>query len=188
MLKHEEARAQLEKLENKEWVAARLGAIDSLPGTLRDTARTLVAPEEDPMLRLQGKQSNRNEDLLKGFKTMDEKGRSQFFETLAPGLGNIIERGWQIHDRLPYQGGYGRKPFRAPGHSQAFVMKRIRWVVEILRLVGPYQKDIAWFAAWAPFVAHGRLADSLGILFAGAIDGGGKEGEEVFQILCASGR
>ena len=188
MLKIEEARAQLEKLENKEWVAGRLGAIDSLPELLRDTARTLVGPDEEPLLRLQGKKSNRNQELLKGFKAMDEQGRLQFFETLAPGLGTVIERGWQMHERLPYQGGYDRKPFRAPGHPDALIMHRIRWLAELLRAVGPYQKNIAWFAAWAPFLAHGRLADSLGILFAAAIDGGGSEGEEVFQILCASGR
>jgi hypothetical protein len=187
MLKQEEARAQLEKVEIKEWIAARMGAIDGLPAGLRDTARTIMGPEE-PVSLLQAQKSSRQQDLAKGFKSMDEKGRLQFFETLAPGLGTVIERGWQMHDRLPFQGGYERKPFRAPGHPDAIITRRINWLVETLRIVGPYQKNIAWFAAWAPHVAHYRLADALGILLAAAIDGGGSEGEEVFQILCASGR
>lgn len=187
MLKIEDARAQLEKMENKEWFAQRLRAAESLPAELRETARTLVGPSEDePFSYLQAQKATR--ELAKGFKSMDDKGRLQCFETLAPGLGTVIERGWQMHDRLPYQGGYGRKPFRAPGHPEALITRRVKWLEDVLNIIGPYQKDITWFAAWAPFVARHRPADTLGVLLAAAIDGGGKEGEEVFQILCASGR
>ena len=85
-------------------------------------------------------------------------------------------------------GPYSRKPFRAPGHPESLIGRRINWVLQLLQVVGPYQQGVVWFAAWSPHIAHYGAADNLGILLAAAIDAGGPEGEEVFQILCASGR
>src|SRR5205823_2704985 len=50
-----------------------------------------------------------------------------------------------------------------------------------------YNPDVAWCAAWAPYVTHGYQADQFGLLLAAAIEAGGHKGEEVFAILKESG-
>jgi hypothetical protein len=187
MLNPEQAQAELKKLENKGWIAARISAADSLPAALRETARHVLGAEGKSISKLPAEKLQRQREAFKAIQSMDESARVKFFETLAPGLGALTERGWQLFDRLPFQGGYARKPFRAPGHPEALIHRRLHWVLELLKIVGPYQKDVAWFAAWAPHLAHYTAADNLGILLAAAIEAGGSEGEEVFQILCASG-
>lgn len=188
MLKPEQAQAELKKLENKDWIAARVVAADGLPGGLRDTARSVLGVEDTAMSKLRGANTKRQQEVFQAFKGMDANARRQFFETMAPGLGETIEQGWQLIERLPFQSSYSRKPFRAPGHPEALIARRINWVLHLFSVVGPYQQGVAWFAAWAPHVAHYGAADTLGILFSAALDAGGPEGEEVFQILCASGR
>jgi hypothetical protein len=188
MLNREQAQAELKKLENKEWIAARVSAADGLAEGLRDTARSILGAEEESASKTRAEQVKRQQQVIKAFLTMDEGARLRFFETMAPGLGAAIERGWQLLDRLPYQSGYARKPFRAPKHSDTLIGRRVNWLLTLLGIIGPYQQNVAWFAAWAPHFAHYASADYLGILLAAAIDNGGSEGEEVFQILCASGR
>jgi len=188
MLKPEQAQAELKKLENKKWIAARVVAADGLPGGLRETARLILGVEDAATAKLPGEKAKRQREVVRAFKEMDATARLQFFETIAPGLGQTMEQGWQLFERLPFQSSYSRKPFRAPGHPESLITRRINWVFQLFGVVGPYQQGVAWFAAWAPHIAHYGAADNLGILFAAAMDAGGPVGEEVFQILCASGR
>jgi hypothetical protein len=186
MLNSEQAKAELEKLKNEDWAAARMAAADGLQEGLRETARSILGADRpaQPALR----EKKQYQQIVKSFLAMDENARLRFFETMAPGLGAAIERGWQLLDRLPFQSGFQRKPFRAPGRPGVLITRRVKWLLSLLGVIGPYQQNIAWFAAWTPHLAHYLAADTLGILFAAVMDGGGADGEEVFQILCASGR
>jgi Family of unknown function (DUF5724)/Domain of unknown function (DUF4132) len=188
MLNREQAQAELKKLENKQWVAARVGATNNLAEGLRATARSILGAEDKSSPRTREERVKRQQQVLKTFLTVDGDARLRLFEAMAPGLGVAIERGWRLLDRLPYQSGYARKPFRAPGHPDTLIGRRVNWLLALLGIIGPYQQNVSWFAAWAPHFAHYSAADCLGILLAAAIDHGGTEGEEVFQILCASGR
>jgi hypothetical protein len=189
MLKPEQAQAELKKLENKKWIAARVVAADGLPGGLRATVRSLFGVADTTTTKLHDAKAKRQREVVKAFKEMDASARLQFFETIAPGLGQTMEQGWQLFERLPFQSSYSRKPFRAPGHPEALIARRMNWVFAIVWRGGslstgsgsglpPGHRTLPTLAA----------ADNLGILFAAAIDAGGPEGEEVFQILCASGR
>ncbi len=186
MLKSEQAQAELKKLKNEQWAVARIAAADGLPTGLRDTARTILGGDE--LQRLSIRDKKHLQEVIKAFLAMDQPARLQFFETMAPGLGAAVERGWQLLDRLPYQTNFQRKPFRAPNHPEVTITRRVNWLLSLFRVLGPYQQNIAWFAAWAPHLVNYFESDVLGILFAAAIDAGDREGEEVFQILCASGR
>ena len=188
MLKSEVAQEELKKLENKEWIAERGIAAEVLPGEFRELARTIIGVGKSAMDRLYGADVPTQLAFMKALLEMAEGERCQFFELMAPGLGETIEQGWQLFDRLPYQMGYERKPFRTPGNPQALITRRMTWVRDLFQVVGPYRQGVVWFAAWAPHLTHYFAADLLGILFAAAIDAGGPQGEEVFQILCASGR
>ena len=184
MLNSEQAQEELKKIKNDQWTVARIAAADGLEPAMRDTARSILGADKPS----NAPKGTVGAQRIKVFLAMDEKARLRFFETMAPGRGEAIERGWQLLDRLPYQSSATRKPFRAPKHPPVLIGRRINWMVKLLWIIGPYQQNTAWFAAWAPHVAQYGLADTLGIFLAAAIDAGGSEGEEVFQILCASGR
>jgi hypothetical protein len=186
MLNREQAQAELRKLENKQWVEVRVASAARLPEAMRGTARSLLGQDEQPVLLDAVAQAQLGQKILETFAGMDDAARRQFFETLFPSLAAAVDRGWQLLDRMPYQTGWARKPFRAPGHPDALLARRVNWVTELLGIVGPYQQGVAWFAAWTGHLAHYAAADAVGILLAAAIDAGGSEGDEVFQILCAS--
>lgn len=188
MLKPELASEELKKHLKSDWVAARLAAADSLSGSMRDTARSIFGAEKKSEAEGQAERVQRFLLLVKTFKEMDAAARRQFFDTCLAGLGGPLEGAWQLLAGAPYQSGFNRKPFRAPNHPETLTNRRFHWFMNVLRLVGPYQPTITWLAAWAPHIAQYGQGDTLGILLAGAIDAGGTEGEEVFQIICASGR
>ena len=188
MLTNEQVQAELEKLKNEAWVAERVVAAETLPGGMRDTARSILGADNPKTFKSRDEAKKRQQENVRVFKEMDATARRQFFEVMVPGHGLSIERGWQLIDRLPYQAGYGRKPFRAPGHPETLIGRRINWALSLISIIGPYRQPVTWFAAWAPHLAPYMSAEVLGIWFAATIDGGDEEGEEVFQILCASGR
>ena len=188
MLTNEQAREELRKLENKAWGTSRMAAVETLPANLRDTARTILKAQDAVTYHTLPEARKRRAETLELFVKLEASARLQFFETMAPGLGMAIENGWQLMDRLPYLSGHVRKPFRVPGHPETLIEQRVDWVLDLICVTGPYPPKLAWLAAWAPHLTHYRGAETLGILFAGAIDAGGEEGEDVFQILCASAR
>src|SRR5580698_6988258 len=122
MLKSEQAQAELKKLKNEQWALARIAAADGLQTGLRETARTILGADEETRLSIRDKKHYR--EILKAFLGMDQPARLQFFETMAPGLGAAVERGWQLLNRLPYQTSFQRKPFRAPNHPEVLITRR----------------------------------------------------------------
>ena len=188
MLNSEQAEAELKKLENKQWVEVRLESAARLPEGLRKTARSMLGAEEAPAMFDAVAQAQLGQKLLEAFASMSDGERLQYLEALFFELAPAVERGWQLINRLPYQEGWTRKPFRAPHHSDTLILRRVNWISELLTITGPYRQPVTWFAAWAPHLSRYGTADALGILFAAAIDAGGSEGDEVFEILCASAR
>ncbi len=187
MLKPEQAQKELEKLRKEDWVEVNLRDLGRLPPTARTLGRSLLGKEED------GKQirdwDKRLRDRQQAMAELDKDAaqRRKLFAVLFPKLEKEVEAAWQLCTRLPYQYGYARKAFRAPRHRR-YAYSRIGQWLEALTLtdgVSGYEQDVVWWAAWATY----RLpTDTLGILFAAAIDAGGKTGDEVFDILCASAK
>ncbi len=107
------------------------------------------------------------------------------------GLGPAIESAWQLLKRFPYQETHGRKSFRAAGDESITFERRVSWLDDMMGVAAELKSDVltpAWLAAWAPHLGRGYGAghDSIGRLLAAVIDGGGKVGDEVFDILCQS--
>ena len=118
----------------------------------------------------------------------DDAERLSIFAALFGQLAPHVEAGWRLHDRLPYQSGWARKPFRAPQHPRRADAARVAWLQSLLHCVRPYQdQTLPWLAGWASYIG-GYQADALGILLAAAIDQRDAVGEEVFDILLATAR
>ncbi|MBC7812046.1 MAG: HEAT repeat domain-containing protein, partial [Burkholderiales bacterium] len=103
-----------------------------------------------------------------------------------PKIAKHIEELWQLIPKQPYQRGYKRKAFHAPGHSDLYANAQSAMFVALARSMDWYDEDILWFAQYAGYMIYST--DTLGQLFAAVIDAGGETGEQVFQILLASAR
>jgi hypothetical protein len=189
MLKPEQATKELEKLQDKEWVHTRLPLLKKLPATLRSLARPLLGHDDDGREMDWKERGKEREALSPMFKDITAAQRVELFEALFPGLGAMVEKGWQLFDHLPYDAGYEMKAFRAPGRDALLLDKRLDWVAGLAGTLGPLpQRDLAWHAAWSAHYGRYGASDQVAILLAAAIDAGGKEGDEVFEVLCASAR
>ncbi len=125
-------------------------------------------------------------DFLATFVQLEHlkpKERIKLFGALFPKFPEAVESAWQLRKSMPYQIGYSRKAFRVPD-AEVTLNARGTWLFQLLTFTLPYEEDIAWFAAWTPYLGYG--ADTLGYLFAGAINNENKEGQAVFDILIAS--
>jgi len=189
MIQPELAQQELAKLRKEGWLECSMRDVGRLPARLRSLGYGLLgrAPDgqeiagnwrqvnaawREAALRLEGESS---------------AGRLKVFAVLFPKLEANVEAGWQLHVTLPYQTGYVRKAFRAPHHRQLAVGRAAAWLESLSGAVSGYEQDITWWATWAAHHAGYNVGDALGLLFAAAINTGGPVGDEVFDILRASG-
>jgi hypothetical protein len=120
------------------------------------------------------------------FATLDDGARRRLIAVLLPPLAPSVEAAWQAMARRPYQSSASRLPFRCPRSQGTTVQVRGTWLLDLAFLLGDYDQDVRWVAAWGAHLAGWSGADEIGWLLAGAIDAGGAEGDEVLEILKAS--
>src|SRR5688500_14382846 len=172
MLSYEEARERLRTLEAGDDAVRR--RVEALPRSARQVGLLLLG------------------DAIAGWDRGDERlcglsgrHRRALFDALVPALGEHVERMWQDGAARPYQSGWDRRGFRAPGLPEASAPRRFHELATIAGRVGGYEvPGAAWLARWAPHIGYGPVPE--GLLLAAVIDGGGPEAEEVLEILLAS--
>src|SRR5688500_2522430 len=190
MLTPEQAAALLQKEARANWVDTRLVAARALPTNARKVAYALLDRDEkgrEPVNN--GPYWSRNAFQDEARPLLDTLSEGDLEAMLGALFGRIAPQvavGYRALYSRPYQTDYARKAFRAPNLPRATQDARFYWLHQLLRSVGPYDHDIAWFAVWASYL--GWWQDNFGKLFAAVIDAGGREGEEVFQVLVASAR
>ncbi|GHO79914.1 hypothetical protein KSD_76850 [Ktedonobacter sp. SOSP1-85] len=196
VLSREDVQASLQAEKTENWLELSLAAIENeLPPSLRTPAYALLNRDE------QGKELNHGYDFTERQRQFEEREKQiarldelsseeqhAIFTALVPRLATHLEAAWQLIGQLPYQADTYRRAFRAPAQPQAYREKRVAWLRSIIWLLANYRtKDLTWFAAWTTYLAQYNT-QPFGILFAAAINAGGHEGEEIFQILLASAR
>jgi hypothetical protein len=189
MLKPEQARAELEKVRSEHGEKRRLAALAKLPKHLAEIGRGTLG--RDPRGRALEEWDEQNRAERTAGALLDELAagdRLKVLEALFPRIGAHVGAAWDLTRRLPYDSDFERKAFRAPRDPALTRSARLQWFSSLLGELEGYEKDLAWLAAWAGYLSHGYSADTLGIVFAAAIDAGGKEGDTVFNILCDSAR
>jgi hypothetical protein len=182
MLRPEQAKEMLEQFQNKEIPKRRIDAVDKLSGKLKTLGYALLgrdnkgAPFTDWMHR--AKLLN---DAAKPLEELSAKERLKIWTALFPQMAPIVEGAWQLRLTLPYQEGYARKAFRAPRQPALYRTGRMQWIGNLILALEFYDPDILWCATWAAHLNY--FATGIGTLCAAAIEAGGKQGEEVFQLL-----
>ena len=191
MLNPEHAKKRLEAFEHKEKVGRRLDRSAALPAEARAVVFALLDRDAQGKpfsgkMDWQEKQRLKSENCAR-LETLGDADRVAVFETFFPGMAPHVERAWQAGKGLPYQISYQRKAFRAPNAPEASLASRVAWLEALVGVTAGYdEQTVAWFAQWTPYL--GYYTDPLARVLAAAIDGGGPEGQEVFDILLQSGR
>jgi hypothetical protein len=187
MLNREQAAAQLEKLRNNNWIKERLSSAERLSAGLYPHARVVLRENDNTTGYLDwAKHQKAMLDAGRDLEALSVNKRTGFFAALFTEIAPIVEATWQRLKTGPYQTGLLRKPFRAPDAPQLTLGHRVNWLISLAQIIGPYPHRLPWLAAWAPFIDN--FGDTLGQLFATAINCGGGVGAEVYDILTASGR
>lgn len=163
----------------------RLERLDSLPERLRAVAR--ITLRTDPQGQWLADWDDWEAQLTPAFTHLPATDRRELFEHLFPDLGQVIEQGWQLHARLPYQSPLNARPFRAPQSEEELLGCRLGWLMRLLAIVKLSDRTVEQVIKRAPKLDRWE-ADCIGILTAAAIDAGGPEGERVFGILADAAR
>jgi hypothetical protein len=178
MLKVEVAQQRLEEQKQPEWHVKHSETLKHLP-SVRAHLRLRLAEESG------GEVGEKNNREAKAFRVsaMTDAQRREVFATLFPRLAAPLERAWQDRVNGPYFASeWMPKAFHAPRHTGMMNKVRDEWVVSVLDELAGYDADPAWLAAWGGHMGYGGIGPSSTVL-AAAIDMGGKEGEEVLEIL-----
>ncbi len=169
-LPREEAVARIDAFHIDGWEEAREARLKALPRKLRRAGLRMFGDSTDG-------QAAADHDELTEYVTMPARDRTRIFEAAFPGLGEAVERAWQLHYRLPYRGGWSRRPFRVDGRPELSLARQVGFVRRGATVLATYQKDVAWYATWSSY-----LGGDVGYLLAAEIDDG-PQGDAVLQTL-----
>jgi hypothetical protein len=193
MLTREQAQEQLNKLQSRDYAERFLAQAREAGGPVQDAVFAILGRnaggealarygEDWPKIR------GRVRAFLEGGSARDRRKALQLlFGELADGVETTLS----YLPTLTYQQYLYRRPFRVKNRPELFRDRRIDWLQGLAQIVCPYRSSTAitppWLAAWAPYLGYGS-DNTLGVVFAAVIDGGGKDADEVYSILTASAR
>jgi hypothetical protein len=168
--------------KEKPWVEARMDRLSTLDPDARAIGALLIGIDEKgkPAGTDKWRAWQRGAARL---RRLSDPEMLRLGEALFPRDPDVFRAAWELQAGLPYQSGYLRRPFRAPGRPDILRESRANLLAHSLTTLDGIDEDMPWIAAHAAYLATYMGGDSLGLLLAGAIDLGGPRGEEVEQIL-----
>ncbi|WP_435010562.1 DUF5724 domain-containing protein [Tundrisphaera lichenicola] len=183
MLKQEEIEKRIEAARKvKPWLEARMDRLAKLDGDTRTVGRRILGYNEKGK-RVEDSPWNYRRNAVEHMKPLPESELLRLGEALFPRDSDAFKAAWAIQAKLPYQTGYSRKPFRAPGRPDLFIDVRRSFLANLLQALEGIDEDLPWLAAHAGHVSGYYASHEVGLLLAGAVDLGGSRGSQVEQIL-----
>ncbi|MEP1058375.1 MULTISPECIES: hypothetical protein [Cyanophyceae] len=185
MLNREVAQAQLRTVHVTAWRSQRIQRMGSLPEPLQVVGYGIFGCSAAGQ-RLDSPESYKvQERSLEQLDALAPSDRLQVLAVIFPKFALTVEAAWQLNAHLPYQTGYSRRSFRSPSHPELSADRRRNWFQQLITVVEGYDQDLEWFVAWTPYL-HYYAAETLGILFAAAINQNDALGQTIFDSLLAS--
>ena len=173
-----------------------LPAIEALSTNLRAVAYGLVGRDEKGSEFVDDERDGfqwmkllrKRHEAVRPLAGLSEKDRLKIYRLFFGNSAPWVEQARQAYTTLPYQSFHAHKPFRAPHNAELALDSFIGWLIKLIDISRRYPGEIltpAWLAAWAPHLeeSYGTDQDHIGHLLSAVIDTGGKEGDEVFEIL-----
>lgn len=123
---------------------------------------------------------------VKKLQALGHRGRRAAFAAACPGLGGELTTLFENAGGLTYQGGWDRRPFRAPRLPALARQRMVRSAGPTIPELAAHGADATWLARWAGHLLAQSWRTSpylVGRLLATAIDGGN---EDALDLLVAS--
>lgn len=166
--------------EEKPWIESRMDRLATLDPQIRAVGQLFLGRDEKGKPGQHWELRQRAEARLAKLSDAD---LIRLGEAFIPHDPDVFRAAWELQESLPYQSGYVRRPFRAPGRPDLLRGVHIAFLSNVIRALNRLDEGMPWLAAHAPHVGAYYAGDALGLLLAGAIELGGPRGEEVEQIL-----
>jgi hypothetical protein len=116
MLSRQEAQERLKAFRNLQSSAEQLARLKKLPARISAIGQFLI--QDGPVWKKLQKDFNRRGEIRRDFAgeiiALPSKQRQALFAAILPGIAPFLEETWKLFDRLPYQDGPYRRPFRSP--------------------------------------------------------------------------
>lgn len=183
MIDREEIQKKIQAArKEKPWVEARMDRLSALDPNARAIGGLLIGIDE------KGKPAGTDkwrawQRGVARLRRLSDPDMLRLGEALFPRDADVFRAAWELQAALPYQSGYLRRPFRAPGRPDLVHDARANLLAGTMLGLEGIDEDMPWLAAHAPYLSTYLAGDALAILLAGAIDLGGPRGEEVEQVL-----
>jgi hypothetical protein len=186
MLKPEEIKKRIhDSRKSEEWIDARLGGIKKLNGATRSIGqRALGLDDKGPKLTGLTEFQFRNR-VLANFKELDEAQLTELAKALFPRTGDVVQAALALQELLPYQVGYSRKAYRAPGNKDLILVQKRELLADLVTVFRGLDEDLPWIAAHAAYLEPQWFGASNGVgsLLAAALDVGTATAKQVDSIL-----
>lgn len=191
MLSPEQAKARLAEWRLPEEQNRLKVEVARLPAALRELAEDAFELREDGDSPRHIDWQSRHQLRRQATLALDRQAlqdRAEVFATIAPQLAPAMEQTWQLLKTTPYQSGYRRKAFRAPGRSELAIDNLATWLSGMQKLGERYQAGVltpTWLAAWAAHLDenYDSVGMHLGPLLAAALNENDASADEIFDIL-----
>lgn len=169
---------------------------ERLPAPLKKIAFALASLDEqgEPNKKKDGDSAEQARRAnLKALLKLPAAKQLQLLKIPLPRMAEQVVRALDWMKGMPYQVSYGRKAYRAPQHPLYAFSRQENVVNSLLQAAEIYREEVLtpeWLAIWAPY-AHPswHSLESVAVpLLASVIDQGGKEADEVLELLLQCGR
>ena len=185
MLSQEAITQAIQSRRSREsWAHERLDRMQDLQKPTRLLGQMLLGYVED------NKENNKPENrwrlmsrCAQALRDLDDAQLMAIGEAVFPHFLALFKDAWTLHERLPYQTGPTRKPFRAATRPELLRESRVEFISELVKGMEGLNEDLPWLAAHAAHIWTWSGAQQIGILLAAAIDAGGSRGQAIQDIL-----
>src|SRR5687767_15779689 len=128
MISKLEAQECLKAFYNSNHEAEQLARLKKLSSDLSTIGQLLIqaGPAWEKLQKEQRGRGWFRKEPLSQLEKLNSKNRLALFSALFPGIAPIVEETWNLFDRLPYQSGYQRRPFRNP--KQIIPESKLTWL------------------------------------------------------------
>lgn len=188
MGKNDDAREQINKLRDQQWVDKRLDAL----GVADDVLRKRIAKAIGPYQRNDW-DYRPTPARIAGIRSMvdglDPVARKRMWHALYPKLVDAVELAWQNIAAEPIRSDIDAAPFRTPTRTEALLDRAAELVVDLCDVLKGLDVDPLWIAQNATNLippARGLWPQQLGLILAATLNAGGPDAEEVRQVLLDS--
>ena len=187
MLSNEQAQEKLNMLRDPKWEQRVEARLAKKPEDQREIMHRLAGLKRRKSLVPPSAHTHKPDmdEKASRLDALSTEERLSIFADIFPKLAPHMERCWQQLKQQPYTPAYLAMPFRAPSHPEHSLHVRAKWLQSICLMLDGFDQDAQWLAAWTPYLPC-YMPESIGQLLAAAIDGGGDQGQRVFQTLVDS--